>query len=144
MPKVLDPAAITAKWAANTKNGQKAYEAGIQAVDTSPMEAAAAKQDKYLQGVQDAVNNGTYAAGLRSVSMQDWKQQCLTKGAKRISDGVTAATPKMQQTMQQLMPQIAAISAAVRAMPDTTESDREARMIENVRRMKQIRIRKGA
>lgn len=140
MPKNLNAADITAKWAANTKNATKAYEAGIQAVDSSPMEAAAAKTDKYLQGVQDAVNNGKYAAGLRAVSLQDWKQQAITKGARRISDGVTAATPKFQSSMSQILPQIQQIQAAVRAMPDTTEADREARMVENMRRMRQIRV----
>lgn len=139
----LSPSDIAAKWAANTKAATKAYEMGVQSVDTSPMEQAAAKVDKYLQGIQDAVNSGKYAQGLRSVSLQDWKTQTVTKGARRMSDGVTAATPKMQQVMGQLMPQIEAIAATVRAMPDTTEADREARMIENMRRMRQIKIRRG-
>lgn len=133
---------VAAKWAANTKQAVKAYEAGIQAVDQSPTEAAANKADKYVQGVQDAVNSGKFQQNLRAVSLADWKQASISKGARRISDGVTAAQPKMQQVMAQLLPQIQAIQQSVKAMPDTTESDREARMVENMRRMRAIRVTK--
>lgn len=138
----LNAADVTAKWAKNTKEAGKSYEAGIQAVDSSPMEAAANKADKYLQGVQDAVSSGKFQSALRGVSLNDWKQAAITKGARRLSDGVTAAVPKMQAVMTQLLPQIQAIQSQVRAMPDTTESDREARMVENMRRMRQIKITK--
>lgn len=138
----LNAADVAAKWAANTKQATKAYEAGIQGVDQSPMEAAAAKADKYVQGVQDSVSSGKYQQNLRAVSLPDWKNAAITKGSRRITDGVNAAMPKMQQVMSQLLPQIEQIQAAVKAMPDTTEADREARMVENMRRMRAIRITK--
>lgn len=138
----LDASQVTMKWAANTKAAQKAYVDGINAVEVSPTELAAQKVDKYLQGVQDAAQSGKYANGLRSVSLNEWKTQAVQKGAGRIAAGVTAATPKMQAVMADLLPKIAQVQQVVRAMPDTTLEERLARMNENARRMSQIKVNK--
>jgi hypothetical protein len=97
----------------------QAYTAGVQAVTQSPMAAAATPQAEqlYLQGVQASVSSGRRAAGLNSVSLQQWQALAAGKGAQRLSSGAQAAAPKVQAFFQKFGPVFANIKATVAAMP---------------------------
>jgi hypothetical protein len=123
----LPVSAIVDKWVRNTSNATEALKAGVQAVTESPTEAAARAADRYVMGVQNAVSSGAYAAGLRRVSLDDWKTAMLTKGAARISQGVTSARPKMVAFMEKWMPYQEELSRRVASMPKGTLADSKAR-----------------
>lgn len=129
------------RWAANLKNAKKSIEAGVMAVSVSPTELAAQKVDKYAAGVQAAVDSGRYQQGLRNVTLAQWQQAFLTKGIQRLDSGVSAAEPKMQSFLTEFLPFASSVSQAVRAMPDTTESERDQRMLEAVRMMRGFKRR---
>lgn len=133
---------IAAKWSRNVSAATQAYTQGVQAVQTSPMEQAAAHQDAYVAGVQAAAQSGKWAAGLRSVSLQQWKDKTAQLGAQRLASGAAAATPKMQAALQVILPAAQAISDQVKQMPNSTLEDRIARMLFAVRAMAQVRVKK--
>lgn len=118
---------VTQKWVQNTQNSQAALKAGVAAVTTAPTQTAASRLDKYLAGVQNAVNSGRMAAALQSVTLQDWQNAMNTKAAARIGPGVAAAAPKMQSFMDKWLPYEATMQAQVRAMPKNTLADSQQR-----------------
>lgn len=124
---MLTPEQITEKWARNTSGAMESFKAGVQAVTTSPTAAAAQASDRYLTGVQNAVSSGRWAAALNSVSLADWQNAMLTKGAARIAGGVTAAKAKFSAFMNKWMPYEAQLSARIKTMPKGTLADSKAR-----------------
>ena len=124
---MADAATIANKWAQAMQGAGAAYQAGIDRVTDSPMAKAAQNVQGYLQGVQDAVNSGKYAAGLNRVSLQDWKNAAKTNGAQRLGSGATLAKPKVQAFLSQFLPVLANNVATVKAMPNATYEQRKAR-----------------
>jgi hypothetical protein len=135
---MLTPQEVAKKWVQATQNSKAAVEAGVRAVTVSPTQKAAAKADKYLAGVQRAVDSRRFQNGLNRVTLQDWQNAMLTKGTQRIAGGVKEAEGKFTAFMSDFLPFVQSVQAAVKAMPDDTEQDRENRMLENVRRLRQF------
>lgn len=101
------PAQAAKNWQAGMANSGEKLKAGIQAVQESPMEKAAAAADRYAAGVQRSVSDGTYQAGLRAVSLQQWKDAAINKGVNRVASGAAAAVPKMQAFLERFLPHLA-------------------------------------
>lgn len=138
----LDPATVLAKWVRNTQAGIPSYKAGIAAVTVSPGELAAQRIDYYLSQVQAAVASGKTAAGFRSFSLQDWQQAATDKGGNRISQGVTAAQPKVQAFLTQFLPFVQNIKQTVARMPRGGTAEADARMLQAVNMMRGFKFNK--
>ena len=123
------------KWQRRTTGAAPDVQRGIQRVDASPTEAAASKKDKMLANVTMAVQNGKWEAGLRRVSLGDWKKAAIEKGIPRISQGVNGATAKMADFASQLLPYQDSLKQQIAGMPDLTIEDNINRMVTFVRGM---------
>jgi len=119
---------ISAKWGRNTKAAIPDAIAGVNRVTDSPTEAAAAKEDKMLAGVTRAVQSGKWAAGLRKVSLQDWKTKTAEKMQQRMAGGVDAAKGKRESFDNYLVETINAVLPQIQAMPDLTLEDSVGRV----------------
>lgn len=140
--KNLTPAEFAAKWADNTAANVKSYEKGINAVQSSPMEAAAQAVDAYVNGVREAAQSGKFADNLRAVSLSDWKAQTVKVGARNLAQGVADSKNKMAQVAASLLPQIASVQAQVKALPANTPAERRERMNRNFDLMSEVRVQK--
>lgn len=129
MAKTMTSQQFADKWATRLGAAGQAFADGVNGVSSSPMEAAAANPQKFLNGIQDAVNSGKWAANLRSVSLADWKKAMLEKGQGRISSGATAAKSKMVSFFNQFGPVLAQNVATVRGMPSDTKEQRIQRAV---------------
>lgn len=136
---IPSPNEAAAKWSRNLKAAKPSIIAGVNAVTSSPMEKAAQKADQYVAGVQAAAESGKWQAGLRSRSLGDWKTSMTGKGMQRLESGVQAAEPKVLAFQSEFLPFVAQVQQAVNAMPDNTESDRDQKMLENARRLRQFK-----
>jgi hypothetical protein len=114
---------ITANWANGLKQNISKIQAGVNAVTESPMEKAASQQDKMLRGITAAVSSGRWAAGLRSVSLADWKTKTTTKIASSLSTGVDNAVQKHQRFAGYLVETLNAILPELANMPNNTIED---------------------
>jgi hypothetical protein len=76
-----------------------------------------------LSRLTDAMTNGKWEAGLRRVSLQDWKDAMLNKGLGRIAQGAEAATTKVEAFAGELLPHIDAGRRQLEGMPDITIED---------------------
>ena len=133
------PQQASEKWRDHLKASTTEIQRGVEAVTVSPMELAAAKEDKYLAGVQDAVSSGKWRRGLLGVSLADWKTAMLTKGLQRLGLGADAAQPKVQSFFEELFPFQDRVVSTINAMPDTTFEDSVNRVTAYMRGMREFR-----
>ena len=107
------PEAAAAKWAQGLSAATERITAGVNAVTSSPGQAAARQKGVYA--AQVAANADKWATRVAAVSTADWQQAVITKGIPRIAGGATAAQPKMADFMGQLLPHIASTKNALPA-----------------------------
>lgn len=109
--------------------------AGVEGVTENPMEAAADKADEWQQKMMLAETKAKFTAGLRRVSLPDWKKRMVEVGIPRVASGVEAARSKIERFATAFLPHAANISAEVKAMPGVTLEDGIARATHTIRRM---------
>lgn len=117
-----DPNSVAAKWASRTASASSEYQAGIQRVTTAPGQAAAAKFEKYRQGVID--NAEKWRRNVASVQLEEWRQRAVSIGASRFAAGAQASQDKFSRFAAEFFPHLEAGLNRVRAMPDTTLEQR--------------------
>lgn len=135
----LSPSEFAEKWARRLSAAAPDIQKGVQRVDVSPTEKAASKKDKMLRNLTDAVQSGKWEAGLRKVSLNDWKNALITKGIPRITQGVQGAQSDVADFATQLLAYQDQIKGEIERMPDLTIEDSIQRMTAWVRRMAQFK-----
>lgn len=123
------------KHARRLKGAVEDVRKGIDRVTENPCEKAAKKQDKMLTNLTAAVSSGKWAAGLKRVSLEDWKHKARDIGVNRIAAGIDGAKSKTIAFAEQLLPHIDREQAKIAAMPDVTLDDNINRMTSFVRGM---------
>ena len=110
MPSAAEAAA---KWKRNTAAAGQAYTEGVERVTESPTEAAAEAADRMLAGITEAIADGRVQAGLRRVTLQEWKQRTKSLGAQRLAQGVAESEQRTRDAMQENFQDIAAVRASL-------------------------------
>jgi len=108
---------------------------GIDRVTENPCEKAAAKQDKMLTNLTAAVSSGKWAAGLKRVSLENWKSKARDIGVNRIAAGIDGAKEKVVSFAEVLLPHIDRGQEKIKTMPDVTLDDSINRMTTFIRHM---------
>jgi hypothetical protein len=111
------PQAVADKWSRNLGGATKSIQDGVAEVTVAPTQRAAERVNAYLAGTQRAVSDGRFQAGLRRVSLEDWKQAMLIKGVPRVAAGANAAKDKMAGFMAEWLPHMDAGVRALESMP---------------------------
>ncbi len=115
---------------------------GVDRVTENPMEKAASKQDKMLANLTKAVTDGRWAAGLKRVTLEDWKTKTRDVGANRIAAGIAAASGKVIAFAEELIPHINSGQAKLASMADITLEDNIQRMVTFTRHMATMKRKK--
>lgn len=131
----LTAAEFQEKHARRLKAATEDMRKGIDRVTESPTAKAAAKQDKMLAGVTAAVQSGKWAAGLKRVSLDEWKRKTRDVGVNRVAAGIDAAKDKVVAFAEDLLPHIDRGREKIAAMPDITLDDSINRMTSFTRHM---------
>jgi len=130
------------KHATRLKGSIEDMRKGIERVTASPTAAAAAKQDKMKAKINAAIDSGKWAAGLKAVSLEEWKEKVTTKGLPRVASGIDAAAGKVEKFYTQLLPHIDSEVNKIKSMPDLTLEDSINRMSTFVRGMSKFSFKK--
>lgn len=131
----ISPQQFTKNWQGGmTQNVPKIVD-GINRVTDNPMEKAISRQEAYVNGVMAAAQSGKWAAGLRQVSLGDWKAKTAQKVNERLSGGVQAAGTKMEKFGAWLIPTLNSILPTIDAMPKLTLEDSIQRSAAMIRAM---------
>ncbi|MCJ7828835.1 MAG: hypothetical protein MUP81_03725 [Dehalococcoidia bacterium] len=112
---------------------------GIDRVTENPCEKAAAKQDKMLSNLTASVQSGKWGAGLKRVSLEDWKRKARDIGVNRIAAGIDGAKEKVVAFAEELLPHIARQQSKIAGMPDVTIDDNINRMTAFIRGMAEFK-----
>lgn len=131
-----NPMASFEKWSKNAQNSAEAMAAGVDGVTESPMAKAADQSDKYVRGVQDAVQSGRFANNLRAVPLEEWKSAMKNKGKANMANGVRSLSARAKRNIVQNLEYANSVKAQIASMPNSTEQDAEARMLAAMRLMK--------
>lgn len=119
----LNAGDISDKWGRRMKGAVTDIQKGIEGVTESPTEKAADKQDKMLANLTAAVTDGKWAAGLRKVSLSDWKTKTSAKVGARLGQGVDEAMPKRKEFDTYLVSTLNTVLPTIADMPDMTIDD---------------------
>lgn len=126
-----DPNTVAQLWASRLQNSTQEIQAGVMSVTTAPGQLAAAAADLWLQRVTQS--KVKFQRNVSAVTLQQWQQAMTQKGIPRISEGATAAIPKMANFMQQFLPHVEQVAATVRSMPKGTIDQGIARAAAQIR-----------
>lgn len=135
----LTPQEFQEKQARRLKAAVEDVRRGIDRVTENPCEKAAAKQDKMLMNLTAAVSSGKWAAGLKRVSLEDWKRKARDIGVNRIAAGIDGAKDKVISFAEVLLPHIDRGKDKIKSMPDVTLDDNINRMTTFIRHMSELR-----
>lgn len=135
----LTAAEFQEKHARRLKASVEDIRKGIDRVTESPTEKAAAKQDKMLTNLTNAVTTGKWAAGLKRVSLEEWKRKARDIGVNRIAAGIDGAKEKVIDFAEVLLPHIDRGMDKIKAMPDVTLDDNINRMTQFIRHMAEFK-----
>jgi hypothetical protein len=138
MPKVT-PEQFADKLIRRLSGATSDIQQGVQRVTESPTSKAAAKQDKMLNNLTEAVRSGKWANRLKAVSTEEWKEKMVNVGVPRIASGVEAARPKIESFARELLSYQEGLQRRVQSMPDLTLEQNIARMTEWVKGMAQFK-----
>ena len=138
----LTPQEITDKQIANLSAATERIRLGVERTAESPMEKAAASLDKAADRYGASIRSGKMAARLRSVSLQEWKQLTIAK-VDRISSGIQEASGKLIAFHEQLKQHQDSYLPEISRAPNRTPSDAEARMLMNLRKMREFSFRRS-
>lgn len=131
----LTPSEFQEKHARRLTAAVEDVRKGIARVTVNPCELAAAKQEKMLANLTASVTDGRWAAGLKRVTLEEWKRKATDVGVGRIAGGITGAKDKVIAFAEQLLPHIDAGTAKIKTMSDITLEDNIARMTTFTRHM---------
>ena len=135
MPITMTPQQYAEKHARRLKGATEDIRRGVAAVTVSPTIKAAESHDKMLSRLQESVQSGKWARGLRRVTLEEWKSKTLDKGIGRIAAGIDAAQPKMIEFATDLLAYENTLMGEVERLPDLTLEDSISRMTHWVRGM---------
>jgi len=127
------------KHARRLKASTEDMRAGIDRVTDNPCEKAAARQDKMLTNLTNAVTSGKWANGLRRVTLEDWKRKARDVGVNRVAAGIDAAAAKVVAFAEVLLPHVDRGRDKIAGMPDVTIDDNINRMTTFIRHMAEMR-----
>lgn len=142
MAETLTPQEIAEKQARRLKGSTQDIIRGIERVTEAPGVKAAAKADKMLTNLTEAVTSGKWAANVGAVPLDDWKKSTIEKGVPRISAGIDAAIPKMTDFHQQRQAHQQGIDSELDRMADISLEDGIQRATHQMRRMSEMRFKR--
>lgn len=97
MPAIKSAGEIARKWADVTPRRDADYKAGVQTPMKDWATEAAAAEERYNSGVQDAIGRGAFAKGVHNAGSEKWKKGALEKGVNRWGPGVRVAQPDYEK-----------------------------------------------
>jgi hypothetical protein len=112
---------------------------GVKNPIRDPVQAALKAEGKWKAKMQDAITKGTWAKKMAKVDSAAMKATAERVGPGAYTQGIAARSDKILAAGARILPKIYAAADQVGAMPDTTEADRDARMMANVKAMRAIK-----
>lgn len=121
--------------------GEQNYREGITHPKKDPIAAGIAAQPKYEAEMRKPEVLARRVTGLQATSTEEWAANSERVGAGRLVEGVVTRRAKVERKVQNLVSAMSSHLSRIDALPDVSDSDRERRMVENVRGLKAMKGR---
>lgn len=108
------------------------YEAGVKNPSRPWEEATIRGSDRWTVGVQQAISNGSFGAGVRGKG-EKYTRKVTTVGVQRYAAAAQSAAQEYAAVAQKIIDITSSVKARVQQMPNSNQSEREQRMLENSR-----------
>lgn len=118
------------------------YKNGVNSVKEAPGKKAAEAVDRYAAGIQKAIADGSYVDGCNSVSLSEWQNRTVNKGAANYAPGIVAAQQTIADFHQQRAQAQSAIDAELGSMPRGDLETNLQRAMTQMRRMGEFKYKK--
>lgn len=119
--------------------GRTNYLQGVASPKADPIARGIATEEKYALETKKAIDEGRRKAALQKTDMNEWAKYSTTIGADKLVDGVTKREAKVTDFITKYQPQLVSHLAKIDALSEATDSDRENRMLENLRGLKALK-----
>ncbi len=119
--------------------GQANYTQGIQNPKADPIAEAIAAKGAWENGIREAQANDRFVKGLQKTSFQEWQGYAANIGAGKLVEGVIKREAKVAKFLNAWQPELTSVLASLDAMPIDTTSDRDAKMLANVKALRELR-----
>lgn len=127
-------AKLAEKWKRNLQGAAQTMRDGVRDMKVNPMEEAIKAKDLMRERLLAAIDSGKWEAGLRAVSVKDWKDMMTEFGISRAVEAAAKKQDKVEEFLKEWLPVAEAISIRAKDMPSGTEQD----ALEKVRMMMQM------
>ena len=119
--------------------GEANYKVGIASPKRDPIQAGIDAQDRYAAQMKKDEVLARRKASLEKTNMAEWYKYSSDLGAGRLVDGVTKREAKVGDFVRAYQPLLLDHVTKIDALADVTDSDREKRMLENLRGLKALK-----
>ena len=115
------------------------FKDGVLAVTENPAAKALAANAKRVAKIQESIAKKTWETKMSKVSLEDWKGKASTVGADRFISGVEANVDKIEKFVRGFQPKLSSLAASVNSMPETSEAERDNRVLAMVRGLRKLK-----
>lgn len=119
--------------------GRASYLQGIKSPKADPIAEGIKAEDKYASETRKAIDEGRRKAALQKTDMAEWYKYASELGADKLVDGVVKREAKVGEFITTFQPLLTSLLSKVDALADVTDSDREQKMLENLRGLKALK-----
>lgn len=138
--RILSPEDWKRRQLDNLKDvGERSYKVGISKPKKDPIAAGIAAQDRYEAQMKKDEVLKRRKTQLEKTNMAEWYKYSSEIGAGRLVEGVVKREAKVDNFVRAFQPMLADHVSKIDALADVTDSDREARMLENLRGLKALK-----
>jgi len=111
------------------QQAQQDFTEGVEnTTDSEQQEATLNSTDAWEQGIQDALNNGSFESGVRNTS-KSWQAQTLENGARRFAEGVGNAGDTWQDSFEEFANELESLSLQPRGARGSTANFERSRAV---------------
>jgi len=136
--RVKDASRWTSQQIENAKSAAADWLSGVQNPARDPIAAAIDAKMKWQNRLQAAITDDRFVKGLRKSSLSEIQAVAAAVGPEGFSRGIEARAAKIARVNAELQPLSQAVSDAIQALPDATDSDRAKRLTEARRLMLEL------
>lgn len=119
--------------------GRSSYLVGIRNPKADPIKEGIDAEEKYASEVRKAIEAQSRKHALEKTDMGEWYKYAAEIGADKLVDGVVKREAKVDDFVKTFQPMLGSLLGRVDALADVTDSDRENKMLENLRGLKALK-----
>ena len=138
--RVISPEDWKNREIANLKAvGRASYLQGIKSPKADPIAEGIKAEEKYGVETKKAIEAQSRKKALEKTDMAEWYKYASELGADKLVDGVVKREAKVAEFITTFQPLLTSHLSKVDALADVTDSDRETKMLENLRGLKALK-----